>query len=277
MLTLQLLISTIDGGIANVPHMLLAPTEGVGYVVTWQMTGGTRFDQCPQQLLMRSDVKLLTMHQRGLSRSRNHCIDHASADVCLVCDDDCRYTAAELRKVVEAFECDPELDMATFQMTVAGKQPGKAYPQKATVLKPRLPKGYYLTSMELAFRLSAFKAHGLRFDEELGLGSPMLWCGEEELLLHQAITAGMKCEFFPTVIVDTATPTTGSARATLPQVIMGRGAFLGIVHPHTRHLRALKIALTLHRQHGVPILATLRHMLAGMAYHRRATNSRKQC
>ena len=277
MLTLQLLISTIDGGIANVPHMLLAPTEGVGYVVTWQMTGGTRFDQCPQQLLMRSDVKLLTMHQRGLSRSRNHCIDHASADVCLVCDDDCRYTAAELRKVVEAFECDPELDMATFQMTVAGKQPGIAYPQKATVLKPRLPKGYYLTSMELAFRLSAFKAHGLRFNAELGLGSPMLWCGEEELLLHQAITAGMKCEFFPSVIVDTATPTTGWARATLPQVIMGRGAFLGIVHPHTRHLRALKIALTLHRQHGVPILATLHHLLAGMAYYRRATNSRKQC
>lgn len=274
MLTLQLLISTIDAGIEGVPHMLLAPIEGVSYVVSWQMTGGTRLDQCPQLLLMRPDVKLLTMHQRGLSRNRNHCIDHASADVCLVCDDDCRYTAARLRKVAEAFEDDPELDMATFETTVAGKNTGKAYPREATVLKRRLPKGYYLTSMELAFRLSSVRANGLRFDEELGLGSPMLWCGEEELLLHDAIMKGMKCKFFPTVIVDTATPTTGSTRATLPQVIMGRGAFLGIVHPHTRHLRALKIALTLHRQHGVPVLATLRHLLAGMAYYRRMAAKR---
>lgn len=275
MLTLQLLISTIDGGINNVPHMLLAPTAGVSYVVSWQITGGMRLDQCPHQLLMRTDVKLLTMHQRGLSRNRNHCIDYASADVCLVCDDDCRYTAARLRKVVEAFEADPQLDVATFQMTVAGNQPGKAYPHEATVLKRHLPKGYYLTSMELAFRLSSVRAHGLRFNENLGLGSPMLWCGEEELLLHEAITGGMKCEFFHTVVVDTASPTTGSTRATLPQVIMGRGAFLSIVHPHTRHLRALKIALTLHRQHGAPLLATLRHLLKGMSYYRHTLSATK--
>ncbi len=272
MTTLQLLISTIDDGIKLVSDMVLAPINGVGYVISWQITGDMTIADCPQQLLMRPDVKVATMRGRGLSRNRNNAIAHANADVCLICDDDCRYTPEQLRAVTRQFEADPTLDLATFMM--ADNVPiHKVYPKEATVLSHKMPKHYYPSSFEIAFRTSSVDGK-VKFNEEFGLGSATLWCGEEELLVHDAIEAGLKCMFFPTVVVTTGKPTTSTTRSAMPQVLMGRGAYMSIAYPLTCRLRAVKIALELKRDTGQPAIYSLRHILNGINYYRKIKSHR---
>lgn len=267
MTTLQLLISTIDDGIKLVSEMVLEPIDGVGYVISWQITGDMTIADCPRELLMRPDVKVSTMRGRGLSRNRNNAIVHASADVCLICDDDCRYTPRQLHAVAARFEADPTLDLATFMMA-ANVPIHKAYPKEATVLGRKMPKRYYPSSFEIAFRTSSIDGK-VKFNEEFGLGSATLWCGEEELFVHDAVRAGLKCVFFPTVIVTTCKPTTSTTRSSMPQVLMGRGAYISIAYPLTCRLRAVKIALELKRDTGQPAAYSLRHILNGIRYYRK--------
>lgn len=273
MTSLQLLISTIDDGIKLVGEILLAPRQGVSYVVSWQITGGMTIADCPQELLMRPDVKVATMHNRGLSRNRNNTIALANADICLICDDDCRYTPEQLDEVVSKFETDPSLDIATFKMADNGTSK-KTYPTATTILGSRLPRNYYASSVEIAFRLKSVRGK-VEFNEEFGLGSETLWCGEEELFLHEAIERGLKCVFFPMVAVTTNKPTTGTTRCTLPQVLMGRGAFMKAAYPFTCHMRAVKIAHRLHNKTGMPTWQCIRHMFNGMSYYQKLKKSKK--
>ncbi len=267
MTTLQLLISTIDDGIKLVSEMVLAPIDGVGYVVSWQITGDMTIADCPRELLMRPDVKVVTMRGRGLSRNRNNAIAHASADVCLICDDDCRYTPGQLHAVTARFEADPTIDLATFMMA-ANVPIHKVYPKETTVLGRKMPKRYYPSSFEIAFRTSSIDGK-VKFNEEFGLGSATLWCGEEELFVHDSIRTGLKCVFFPTVIVTTCKPTTSTTRSAMPQVLMGRGAYMSIAYPLTCRLRAVKIATELKRDMGQPVAYSLRHILNGIRYYRK--------
>ncbi len=277
MTTLQLLISTIDEGIKLIGDLVLAPIEGVSYVISWQITGSMTIADCQQELLMRPDVKVVTMRGRGLSRNRNNAIAHASADVCLICDDDCSYTAGQLREIVHRFDADPDLDIATFMR--AGNVPvPKAYPQEETVLGPKMPRHYYPSSFEIAFRTSSISGK-IKFNENFGLGSDMLWCGEEELFLHDAIKAGLKCVFYPIVVVTTSKPTTSTTRCGLPQVLMARGAYMRTVYPLTCRLRAVKIAFELKRAADQPVWHSLHHMLKGISYYHKikSRNHKREC
>ena len=91
-MTLQLLICTFNDGIKRIPDLLLPPIDGVEYLVSWQQADDFTPHELPEEIADRSDVEVTTLPGLGLSRNRNNCFLHASADICLICDDDCRYT-----------------------------------------------------------------------------------------------------------------------------------------------------------------------------------------
>lgn len=112
MTTLDILICTLNEGINKVASVLLPQQEGVRYVVSWQQDGY----QCDIPLaLLRSDVTVVTLPGRGLSRNRNNAIAHSTADICLIADDDVAYTPDAFRAVIDTFEGNPHLDVATFR------------------------------------------------------------------------------------------------------------------------------------------------------------------
>ncbi len=265
-MNLQLLICTIDDRIARVPAMLLPPTAGISYVVSWQRTAGTKVSDVPKELLMRPDLKLASMAGRGLSRNRNNALDRANGDVCLVCDDDCHYELAQLQQLAATFAGNPTLDVAAFMMNNTA-QP-KSYPSHSFGLG-KYPKGYYITSMELAFRPASLRKAGLRWDERWGIGSAQLGCGEEELLVRQAVRAGLDCRFFPITVVTTHAATTGQAERPSAAVLRGKGAWMLEAYPHTALLRAVLTARRLAKRHGMPMAGTLRHLLHGISYWRK--------
>lgn len=259
-MTLQLLISTIDQGINNVAQLVLDPQENISYLVSWQHSNNEKID-LPNEL-KRDDVEIHDLAGRGLSRNRNNCLRHATGDLLLIADDDCRYTHERLQQVIDTFENNPQVDIATFQFT--NNRHDKQYSTTSQDLTT-FPKGYYVSSIEIAFRRE--KVQGiLAFNEHFGLGAEPFHCGEEQIFIRSAIDKGLSCRFFPITVATHTRPFMDIERDKEPGNLMTYGAELQLYHPRTKHLRTLLKAWRLWRHRNVPFFYALNHMHIGMKY-----------
>ena len=272
--TLHLLVCTLDERIAGVPQMLLPPQEGVRWVVSMQYTDERFLQQIPAVLQERSDVHLLTLPGKGLSRNRNHALasvrqtlfNEADAERCalsepyrlagrpqgsplqamehsrkhielnrfaIISDDDVRYTLPQLQALRRCLADNPQVDVALFEMTAPDGTPLKSYPTRSMPYREAMTmRGYYPTSMEIV--LGARAVERLHFDERFGLGSPALPCGEEEVLLCDALREGLEVRFFPVVIGQTDPATTGLRFLSDPAVQRAKGAVFAYTLPRTQ-------------------------------------------
>lgn len=282
--TLHLLVCTLDERIASVPQMLLPPQEGVRWVVSMQYTDERFLQQIPAVLQERSDVHLLTLPGKGLSRNRNHALAFMRQSLsgglplsgsignnnraalgcnCLISDDDVRYTLPQLQALRQCLADNPQVDVALFGMTAPDGTPLKPYPTRSMTYREAMAvRGYYPTSMEIV--LGARAIERLHFDERFGLGSPALPCGEEEVLLCDALREGLEVRFFPVVIGQTDPATTGLRFLSDPAVQRAKGAVFAYTLPRARaYYKMAKEALhhlLYSRANPFPLL---RHMQEG--------------
>ncbi|MBQ7941616.1 MAG: glycosyltransferase [Muribaculaceae bacterium] len=263
-MTLEVLVCTIDNGIDNIMNLLLTPTEGVSYLISWQHSHANENYTIPQELI-RNDVKIAHIQGRGLSRNRNNAISHATGDICLIADDDCSYRPKYYKAVIDTFQKCPELDIATFKMKFC--YDNKRYPQQPFNLN-NLEKGYFVTSFEIAFRRTSVQGK-LWFNEHFGLGAPVLQSGEENIFILDAIKAGMNCQYFPIVIVEHNHPTTTSSRAGNPGVIMAEGAYISIAYTWTALPRLILKAFRLNKKNSLGFFKNLSYIFKGVFYIKR--------
>ncbi len=260
-MTLEVLVCTIDNGIHNVKHLLLAPIEGVRYLISWQHSDGFTSSAIPAELV-RDDVRVVHLEGRGLSRNRNNALRHATSDILVIADDDCTYRAEYLAEVTDTFEQNQHLDIATFQMQNSFAQ--KAYPKHSFSLK-RYAKGYYVSSIEIAMRRTSVQGK-LWFDERFGLGAPVLQSCEENLFIHDTVKMGLNCHYFPKTIVEHHHPTTSSTSISSPGMIKAEGAYISIAYPLTCLPRLLLKAHRLNRANHLGFTTNLTHLIQGIKY-----------
>lgn len=266
MTTIDILICTLNEGINKVASVLLPQQEGVRYVVSWQQDGY----QCDIPLaLLRSDVTVVTLPGSGLSRNRNNAIAHSTADICLIADDDVAYTPDAFRAVIDTFEGNPHLDVATFRSQSEFEK--KQFPDYSfSLAKPA--KGYYVTSFEIAFRRTSI-AGRLSFNELLGLGAPVLHAGEESVFIIEAARSGLNCRYFPITIVTHNHPTTGVNPVQTPGTIMAQGAYIHIAYRNcTAPLRYVLKAWRMSRSTRTGFFRALYYIIKGAAYAKRHLN-----
>ena len=259
-MTLEILICTLDEGINNIPTMLLEPCNDIGYVVSWQHSDGKEIP-LPEKL-RRDDVKICNLAGRGLSRNRNNCLRNATADVCLIADDDCQYTHERLMTVLDTFARNPEIDIATFQFEGEGST--KTYSKESFNLST-FPKGYFVSSIEIAFHRKSI-LNKIWFNENFGLGTQVFHCGEEHIFIQDALSQGLTCKFFPITIVRENDSTISIGRDIESGTLMAHGAMLHLYNPKTEYLRTFIKAYRLWRNRNVPFFKALRHMNNGIKY-----------
>lgn len=263
---LQILICTIDNGIAKVPAVLTPPVPHVSYLVSWQQseTGKAEIGECPQVLAERTDVEVVTMQGKGLSANRNNAIRHATGDILLLSDDDARYAPVFFDRIFRAFQLYPEADILTFQVEDYEGTPLSQYAAQTYDYANR-PYGSHVRSLEIAMRRSSRLPN---FDERFGLGSPFLACGEEEIFIHTAFVTGLKIRYVPEVIVRTEKQTTGTRFLTSPAIQRSKGAVLCFMHGwFGATLRCIKYAATLPA--SASRLQIFRNMWQGIRYIQR--------
>lgn len=257
-MTLDILICTLDEGIERVAAMLLPQRDGISYLISWQHSSDKE-TELPDEL-KRDDVKVLHLAGRGLSRNRNNCIEHSTADVCLIADDDCLYTHEQLQKVIDTFDSNTDVDIVTFRYS----GDNKFYPSQTTDLTT-FPKGYYVSSIEIAFKRESVQGK-VWFNENFGLGTEPFYCGEENLFIQDALSLGLTCRFFPITIVHDQQPMDFLSRSMDKGTLMAHGADLQIFHRGTKYLRAMLKAWRMKHNEKVPFFHGLHHICKGICY-----------
>lgn len=255
-MTLEILICTIDEGIEQVAQMVLEQHKDISYLVSWQHSTDKEI-ALPKEL-KRNDVKIYDLSGRGLSRNRNNCLRHATADLCLIADDDCRHSHHQLQAVIDTFAQNPNVDIATFRYSSASDQ--KQYPSICHNLS-NFPKGYYVTSMEIAFRRKSVQGK-VWFNEHFGLGAEIFHCGEEHIFIQDAISKELTCMFFPITIVKAVCKN----RNNEPGTLMAHGAIIQLYHPKTSNLRIFLKAFRMWRKKEVSFFKAIKHMKNGSKY-----------
>lgn len=229
MLTLDIAIITYKPeGIRRVADLRLPKLRGVSYVISWQ----AHEDLPIPEELIRPDIKVVRFNDVGLSTNRNNSIANCTADVIQIMDDDVTLFPEAVQELVRAFEEHPEVDFVTFRSQRDG---GICFPTSMTPLQNPLPKNYSVASFELAMRRET--AGMLRCCPELGLGSPKMHGGEDEVLLLTAIKRGLNCCYFPITVCEHAHPSTGTKAHFTNENLRASGCVIALTFPWTAFLR----------------------------------------
>lgn len=256
-------------GLSAVAGMILPAVDGVRYIVTWQAADNHHLTPEEEALGLRADVEVHRIDSIGLSRNRNAGIELATAPVLLIADNDLNYTAAQLLDVINTFTSRPEVDVACFRYLGASKH----YPTEECDLTTRIPKNYYPTSFEIAFRKQSIGR--LRFDERFGLGTPF-GIGEEEIFINDCRRNNLNVRFFPIDITSHPHSTTGERPVASVSVARGIGA----LHRYLFGLpagiaRSVLKAWRLSRKGQYPLLTGLFNITHGAIFFRPRHSSKK--
>lgn len=255
-MTLDLAMVTYQPqGIVRISNQQLPHVEGVRYVVSWQQHHDAPI---PPDIASRQDIIVHRFDGKGIASNRNNAIAHCTGDIILFADDDITYTQAQLTNIIEIFEHNHDLDVATFKYDHNRKS---TYPDFETKLSPRLPKNYFVSSIEIAFR-RATCGH-LRCHPELGLGSPELHGGEDEVFLMNAIKHAYNCRFFPLTICTHDHPSTGTKMNPTDENLRASGCVIALYYPWTSPLRIPLKAWRLYKSGRSSFLRAFRLMLSG--------------
>lgn len=256
MLTLDLALITHGAdGINRIMAQELPEVEGIRYIVSWQNHQNAKI---PQELLKRSDIEIHRLDVPGLSNNRNNAIDHATADIVLFADDDIHYKAEMLRGVIDTYEANPDVDVATFKSIMCEK---KKFPSTATLLSTKLPKYYMPNSIEISFRRKT--AGDMRCCPELGLASPRLHGGEDEMFVFAAIKRGLRCKFFPMTVCEHPHPSTGTKAKFTPQNMQACGCIIALTYPLSCILRVPLKAWRVAKAGQASLFSALYNLIAG--------------
>ena len=132
---------------------------------------------------------------KGASHARNHGIEFATGEIITFPDDDCEYPHDLLSKIYNEFEND---SIAGISVSSHDKNGEKGIARFAKERKIITKLNIYKTCVESGIFIRNKCLGNVRFDEELGIGSPtMLWSDEGPDLLLSVMKKGEKFLFIP--------------------------------------------------------------------------------
>ena len=198
--------------------------------------------------------------ERGLSRSRNMAIKNASADICMLADDDLEYRPEYTQIVLSSFS-DNNSDIIGFQVEGIEKK-FKNYARKEYAVLYR--KSMKMASVEIAFRRNSFINNNIHFDEMIGAGTEFLM-GEENALLFQCLRKKLKIYYIPKVIADLHIGESTWFTERNEQYFIGKGASFAAMKTPFTILLVLQFAFRKRNLYkdNVTVSQAIKHMLKG--------------
>ena len=140
---------------------------------------------------------IISVKDRGLSKSRNLAIKNSTADICLIADDDMFYYDDYEEKVLAAYSDFPDADMIAFVVTHDNRKTKKILREG----KVGFLNSNKIQSVQLSFKRKSIIDAGIKFDELFGAGSVYNF-GEENIFMTDCRKAGLKLYFKPIVIAN---------------------------------------------------------------------------
>lgn len=254
-MTLDVIIATYGtDGIERLRRVSLPKLINVGYIIGWQNHGGGRI---PDELI-REDITVLRINEKGLSRNRNLAIAHSNADVVLISDDDVTLYPHGIVELMKIYQEEPLMDVITFR-TVSAYSP--VYPSESKILGFYLPKNYYIRSIDLSFRRKV--SEKVKFHTSFGINSGIFEACEDELFHLQCRRKKINCIFVPITVGEHPGLSTGITKTHDRKVLTSMGFVITKSYPFGFPLRLLLKAWRLSKGNPAVFINTMRHLFSG--------------
>lgn len=142
-------------------------------------------------------IRIFSVNDRGLTKSRNFAIGHSEANICLLCDDDEVFLDGCEEKIVTAYKKLPDADIIIFDIENHPAKWGKS------IKKLGYRDIMSVSSWQISFRRESLLKAGVRFDENMGAGTQN-GAEEEFKFLSDCRKAGLNIYYYPAVIASVA-------------------------------------------------------------------------
>lgn len=160
-------------------------------------TDALAVNQCDYEYIQESKKdgdnthRMISLNERGLSRSRNTAIFNSSADICVIADDDLVYKDDYPQVINEAYEKYPDADVIAFSVPSTNALRPTKFLRDGNVNALQSMK---LSSFQLTFKRERVIEKNISFDTLFGAGS-LFTCGEENIFLIECLKKGLKIKY----------------------------------------------------------------------------------
>ena len=205
-------------------------------------------------------AKMISTQTRGVGINRNFVLAYASADICLMADDDVQYDGDMEDRVLDEFEKHPDADVIVFHF--ASNDPNRKPPQYFKTKKwPRFARTPWGT-IRIAFRLNSVRKANAWFTALFG-GGCIFPSGEDSMWIKDLRRAGLTFyvskETIGKVSYETSTWFTGYDN----KYFYGVGACYAAINRRTSFIKYLYMALRTEGKGNLSLFQKMTWMLCG--------------
>ena len=145
-----------------------------------------------------SEIVTYYFAERGVGLNRNNTLMRATAEFCLIADDDMRYRDNYAETVEKAFDSHPEADVIIFNVDEPKRK-------NAYVIKKQYRVGWRnfmrFATFRFAFRTESIRRRGISFNLSFGGGTSYAH-GEDSLFLSDCLKKGLRIVAIPITVAE---------------------------------------------------------------------------
>lgn len=151
----------------------------------------TRNEMSIPKNIVQNGVRTISLRDKGLSRSRNLALSEATADICIISDDDMAYDNNYESIILDGYRKYPDADIIVFRVDNSD----------GTTRQLRAGRVDFLHSMkvcsvQISFRNKSIHDKHIRFNNRFGTGTEN-YMGEENIFLADCLKSGLKIYSHP--------------------------------------------------------------------------------
>ena len=142
-----------------------------------------------KELKSTKRIKIISVEDRGLSKSRNLALSNSTGDICLIADDDIVYNPNIFERIKSDYQ-NNSYDIITYSSKIGSQSSKKS--QEKTLIRPHNFRSLFsIMSIQITFLRKSIIEKGLSFDTQFGVGSGTYASGEENIFIKDAIDRGL--------------------------------------------------------------------------------------
>lgn len=176
--------------------------------------------------------RMISIVQKGLSKSRNELLLNMNGDIGILCDDDVVYEKEYEKIILRAFDELRDADIIIFNFN---RKNSKIIHRKVMTKLRKAPKYKNYASVQICFKKDSFYKNNLFFNINFGSGSKY-FAGEESLLLREANKKKLKIYEYPATILTVDDSTSTWFNGYNREFFYNKGAWLKAAYPKINFL-----------------------------------------
>ena len=178
---------------------------------------------------------IVSRNEKGVGNNRNITLKYATADYCILADDDMKFYDDYVERVIQAFDVHPNADVLIFNIDE------KEQTRRVNRKSKKIGLFNYMNygAARIAFRRKPISYNGISFNCNFGGGTPHS-SGEDSLFLRDCLLHGLNIVSVPTSLARLC----DSRKSTWfvgynEKYLFDKGVFLGIAHPKLAFIFAI--------------------------------------